>query len=228
MITSGKNKKIISIVGAVIILAGLVFWATCFAQAATSQSVSPLGNSDVDKSETAIGDLAADSIRALTKSDVAFVAASELKPRTTPIPAGKILGSDITDLVSYSDDPLAVMRLTGAQIQQALEKAVSIYPQPNLGFLQVSGIKFTFSTGTASGSRVKSVTFNGAPIDPAGSYTVAVTNSMANGALGYWKVWSKDNVVQRLQDATMVKAINDYLTNNASINYGTLDRISAK
>lgn len=228
MITGGKNRKIISILGAAAILAGLILWAACFAQAATSQSVSPLGNSDVDKNETAIGDLAADSLRAMTKADVAFVAASELKPKSTPIPAGKVSGSDFSDLVSYSDDPLAVMRLSGAQIQQALEKAVSIYPQPNLGFMQVSGIKFTFSASAESGSRIKSITFNGSPMDPAGSYTVAVTNSMANGALGYWKVWSKDNVVQRLQDATLVKAINDYLANNASINYGTLDRISAK
>ena len=90
-------------------------------------------------------------MRAFAKADIAFIAASELKAKDQPIPAGKVSASDLGDLVSYSDDPLAVLKLTGAQIKQALEKAVSIYPQPNLGFLQVSGMKFTFLKDGAGG-----------------------------------------------------------------------------
>jgi len=197
-------------------------------QAVSTQSASALGNKDIEKAETAIGDLVADAVRAFAKADIAFIAASELKAKDQPIPAGKVSASDLGDLVSYSDDPLAVLKLSGAQIKQALEKAVSIYPQPNLGFLQISGSKFTFLKDGGAGGRVTSITVNGSAIDESRTYTVALSNSMANGALGYWKVWSKTNVAQQYQDASIVKAITDYLAANPKIDYSALDRISTK
>lgn len=206
----------------------LVFAAAGFGQSGTAQSASALGNKDIEKAETAVGDLAADAVRAFAKSEIAFIAASEIKAKGDPIPAGKVSASDLGELVSYYDDPLAVLKLTGAQIKQALEKAVSIYPQPNLGFLQVSGMKFTFLKEGGAGGRVTSITVNGSAIDETRTYTVALSNSMANGALGYWKVWSKTNVAQQYPDATIVKAISDYLTANQRIDYSTLNRISTK
>ncbi len=93
--------------------------------------------------ETAIGDLFADAVRSAVKADIAFVAASELRVKDAPIPAGEVAVTDITAFASYPDDPLAEVRLTGKAVKQALEKSVSIYPQPSLGFLQVSGLRFT-------------------------------------------------------------------------------------
>ncbi|MCX6345131.1 MAG: 5'-nucleotidase [Armatimonadetes bacterium] len=199
----------------------------CLAQAATTQSASPLGNKDIGKNETAIGSLVADAVRACAKTDVALIAASELKSKDPPIAAGKVDSSELTSLISYADDPLAVLELTGKQIRQALEKAVSIYPQPNLGFLQVSGLKFTFTPTKSAGERVASVTVNGSPLDDSHTYTVAVTNSMASGALGYFKIWSTGNLRRKL-DSTIAKTVDSYIAANPSINYASLDRIAAK
>jgi len=196
------------------------------ADAVQTESASPLGNKDVAKVETAVGDLATDAVRRLLRTDFAFCAASELKPKDPPIPAGKVSSSDIEPLISYPDDPLAILELTGKAIKLALERSVSIQPQPNLGFLQVSGLQFAFDPKKPSGERVTSIKVGGSPINENATYTVAVTNSMANGALGYWKVWGQDRVKDRRPTATIVKAVEAHLKANSKIDYSTLDRIS--
>jgi len=203
-----------------------LFCGVCLAQAPENQSASPLGNKDAAKSETAIGDLVTDAMKKQVRTDVAFVPACELKPKDTPFPAGTIAPADIEALVSYPDDPLAVLELPGKTIRLALEKSVSIYPQPYLGFLQVAGLRFTFDPKKPPGERVTSITVGATPINDAATYTVAVTNTMANGALGYWKVWSKDRVKDRRDRVKIVTALDAFFKTNPKIDYGTLDRIT--
>jgi hypothetical protein len=195
-------------------------------QAVTIQSQAALGNQDVEKAETGVGDLVADCVRAELNTDIALIAASELKAKSPPFPVGKLSSDDIAALVSYPDDPLAELLLTGKAVRQALDRAVSMYPQPNLGFLQVSGLEFTFDPSKNVGERVTSVTVGGAPLIDSRTYTVAVTNSMANGALGYWKVWSAGEVKYRHPNENIVKAAVDYLTGKKTIDYGSLKRIT--
>lgn len=217
--------------GVVVLTAALaVLWTcgACLAQAAETESVSPLGNAEPGKKETAVGDLTADAVREALQCNVAFVAASELKPRKTPFPAGKIASSEIGSLISYPNDPLTVLLLNGKTIRQALEKAVSIYPQRNLGFLQVSGLRFKFDPKKKSGSRVTSVTLGKTPLNDDYYYTVGVTNSMANGALGYWKVWRKDDIKKKFPDTTIVRAVENYFRAHPKIDYSKLDRIEAQ
>ncbi len=192
-----------------------------------TESASPLGNKDAAKVETAIGDLAADAVRNLVRTSIAFIAAGELKPKDPPLPAGKVRSSDIELLISYPNDSLAVLELTGKVVKQALERSVSIEPQPNMGFLQVSGLQFTFDPKKPSGERVTSTKVGGAPISDDAMYSVAVTNSMANGALGYWKVWDKEKVKARRPEATITKAIEAHFRANPKIDYSKLDRITA-
>lgn len=196
------------------------------AEPVQTESASPLGNKDAGKSETAIGDMIADAVRSFLRTDIAFIAASEIKPKDPPIPAGKVATTDIQPLISYPDDPLAILELTGNSIKQALERAVSIYPQPNLAFLQVAGLKFTFDPRKPSGQRILSVSVGGLPLDVNATYTVGVTNSMANGALGYWKVWGESNIRQRLPETSIIKAVEAFFRANPKIDYSKLDRIT--
>ncbi len=195
------------------------------AQVVQVQSASALGNKDPDKSETPIGDLVADAIRNVLKTDIAFIAASELKPKDPPFPPGKISSADITNLVSYADDPLAVLQMPGRAIHHALERSISIYPQPNLGFLQVSGLRFTFDPNKPSGERIVSVTIGNSPLSDDEIYTVGVTNSMANGALGYWKVWNESNIKERRPSLNIPTAIEMFFKANPKIDYNIQDRI---
>ena len=211
---------------AAVLLAMIISLAAVSAEPVQVQSGSPLGNKDVGKNETAIGDLVADAVRNALRADIALISASELKPKDTPIAEGGVKSSEITALISYPDDPLAVLQIKGSQIRETLEKAVSIYPQPNLGFLQVSGLSFTFEPKKTVGERVSAIRVGGSAIDENGFYTVAVTNSMANGALGYWKIWTRDDVKARFADNSIVKAVEAYLKATLRVNYGSLDRIT--
>lgn len=209
------------------IIAAVLAIAVNAAGAVSVQSKSALGNQDAEKAETAVCDLIADAVRAELNTDVAFIAASEVKTKDTPFDIGEISSSDIDALVSYPDDPLAEVSLTGKAVRQALEKAVSIYPQPNLGFLQVSGLEFAYDPSKNIGERVTAVIVGGAPIIDSRTYTVGMTNSMANGALGYWKVWSTDDVKYRHPSKSITKAVENYMAANKTIDYGTLGRIKA-
>ena len=200
--------------------------AVCFAEPAETQSASALGNKDPRKQETAIGNLVADAVREATKANIAFVAASELKPTREPLPAGTVSSSDIAALVSYPGDPLTVLRIDGKTVRKALEKSVSIYPQRSLRFLQVSGIKFKFDPKKKPGSRVTSINVGKKPLDEGALYTVGATNSMANGALGYWKVWKKKDIHKKLPDVNIVKVVEGLFRAQPRIDYGKLDRIT--
>ena len=196
--------------------------------AATTESVSAsaLENKDPGKSETAIGSLVADAFRAEMHTDVAFVSAGDLKATNGPLPAGKVQSSNITSLLAYPDDSLAVLALDGRTIREALERSVASYPRSGLSFLQVSGLRFVFDPAKAVGDRVMSISVGGVPIMRDKAYTVTVMRSLADGALGYWKIWSKRNVVSKSDSMSSAVAVQKFMTANPKINYSTLDRIT--
>ena len=174
-----------------------------------------------------MGDLVADAARAVVNADIAFISASELKERDAQIPKGKVSTEDVTPYIAYTDDPVVEMVLTGGQIRQALERSVLIYPQKNLGFLQVSGLRFKFDPAKPQESRVTSVLVgdkNVKPLSDSETYAVAMTSSMANGALGYWKIWQKGDI-RRVTDITLPQAVDKFFEDRRSIDYSNLNRI---
>jgi 5'-nucleotidase / UDP-sugar diphosphatase len=211
--------------GAVLIAAIMAVCSTAFPATVTSDG--PLGTAGVSKQEVSLGDLVADAVRASLGADIGIVSASELKEKDAQIAKGKVTTEDIVSYVAYTDDPIALVKLSGKQIKQALERSVVIYPQKNLGFLQVSGIKFAFDPGKPPESRVTSLTVGGSAAVDSQTYTVAMTSSMANGALGYWKIWSKSDFVPVSKPITIPQALDAFLAGKSSINYTNLNRIAA-
>jgi hypothetical protein len=74
---------------------------------------------------------------------------------------------------------------------------------------------------------VLSVMINGKSISDDARYKVGMTNSLANGALGYWKVWSQDAPKTRVPGMTLISAVEAYLKANPRVDYSKLDRITA-
>ncbi|MDO8585728.1 MAG: 5'-nucleotidase [Armatimonadota bacterium] len=188
--------------------------------AATTNS--ELTNKDSGTSETEFGDFVADAIRAQVKAEIGFITASELKEVT--ISKGDVSTSDVVAALSYQNDPVVLLTLNGDQVRRALERSVAIYPQKNLGFLQVSGIRFTFDPGKPKESRVVSVTVGGKPLDPSASYSVGVTSSLGNGALGYFRVWEKDQITS-VTKTSLSQAVANFLQATQKLDYKR-DRIT--
>jgi 2',3'-cyclic-nucleotide 2'-phosphodiesterase (5'-nucleotidase family) len=157
---------------------------------------------------------AADAIRSAAGTDIAF------------LPAGLVKSGydkdNLASLLEYPTEEVVIVGLNGAQVRAALELSVSLYPQPNKSFLQLSGVEAAFSKSAPSNKRLLSVTVNGAKLDDSRSYSVAMPSSLAKGGLGYFKVWDKSQIQSTLKG----KTIEDLLRGKRSA--GSVSRWSAQ
>lgn len=183
-----------------------------------------LGIAEVDindgslNKETPLGNLVTDAMKVAVKADIALLNSNSIGGS---LKAGSIDEKDLIGVVFYPDDYVVAVHLTGKQIIQALEKSVSMYPKDNGGFLQVSGIRFTFSPSTSP--RVGKVEVGDIQIDKDAIYTVAITESLAQGFLGY-EVFLQAKKVEGLR-VRLDKALIDFVKTKGKLNYSVEERI---
>lgn len=181
---------------------------------ARAQAAATLSAASVRTSETEAGNLVADAVRSLAGADAAFVPAAAFKPgATAPRPA---TAEQATGLLETASDEIVVLNLRGDQIMAALERSVSFAPQTSAGFLQVSGLRFTYDTRKTGGKRVSAATIAGTAIDASKVYKVATTKPLAHGQQGYFQIWEKDDI-KISTGKTLANALTDYAkkSNNA-------------
>jgi 2',3'-cyclic-nucleotide 2'-phosphodiesterase (5'-nucleotidase family) len=139
--------------------------------------------------------VAADLIRSAARADIAFLPAGVLK--------STFKSGDLAGLLEFPTDIVVVSELTGVQIRQALESSIAFYPSPNRGFLQLSGLTVTFSKTAEPNKRIVSVSLSGADLDDTKKYRVAMPGLLANGGLGYFTVWGKEQIVETLPNKNL-------------------------
>ncbi|MET9495791.1 5'-nucleotidase C-terminal domain-containing protein [Streptomyces sp. NPDC006552] len=106
--------------------------------------------------------------------------------------------------------------LTGAQLVQALQQQVSGPNEASPKILQPSaGLTYTLDMTKSGAARVvtDSIRLNGAAIDPAATYRVAMNSFLAGGGDGFTALGQGKNPLVGADD---LKAFNDYLTANSS------------
>lgn len=141
----------------------------------------------VRNAETNLGDLCADAIRAAAGTDIALMNAGGIR---AGLRAGEITYGDVLGVFPFGNH-LRTIEVTGQQLLDALELSVSKFPEENGGFLQVSGLTFTFRTdipspviwddagmftGVEGERRVQSVMVGGKQLEPAQTYSLAGTD----------------------------------------------------
>lgn len=180
-------KAIVRIVG----LFAVAVWAvSAFAQVARE---------DAGRGGHSAGQAIADVLREVTGADGAFFAAGLIRE-----------GADTSDLASaalYPTDEIVVVSLTGAQLKQAFERSVALFPESNASFLQLSGFEVVFDPAAEPGSRIRRVTSGGASIDDERTYTVAMPSSLGRGGLGYFKIWDRNRIVSTLPNLTVGRVL---------------------
>ncbi|MCB8932140.1 MAG: 5'-nucleotidase C-terminal domain-containing protein [Fimbriimonadaceae bacterium] len=138
---------------------------------------------------------AADLLRDATGADGAFLAAGLVKDTFQQ--------DNLASLLQYPTDQVVLVQLTGAQIRQAFERTLSLYPLPNTSFLQISGFEVEFSKTADAGSRVTSVTASGSKLEDEKTYSVAMPSSLGRGGLGYFKIWDKSKITKTFENMTV-------------------------
>jgi 2',3'-cyclic-nucleotide 2'-phosphodiesterase (5'-nucleotidase family) len=142
---------------------------------------------------------AADALRGFAATDCAFMAAGLVKSNFDK--------DNLASLLQFPSDEVVVVNLTGTEIKQALERSVSLYPQPNPSFLQLSGVEATFSRNGTPGQRIVSVAVNGSKLDEKRTYSVAMPASLGRGGLGYFKIWDTSKIAKSFDKTTVEKVL---------------------
>lgn len=191
------------------------------------------GLGGVRAGETNLGNLITDGMLATAKGidPDTVIALQNGGGIRASIDAGDITMGEVLTVMPFGN-ALAIMNLTGAEIRTALEHSVREYPNENGGFLQVSGLQFTFDPKKAAGSRVTEVNVvNGdttVPLDNAANYKVATNTFTAKGGDGY-EVFGNAYAEGRVSEPGNVdyEMFVDYLTTLEEVNPTVENRINA-
>ncbi|MFJ7148247.1 bifunctional metallophosphatase/5'-nucleotidase [Streptomyces sp. NPDC100445] len=153
--------------------------------------------------------------------------------RTSEIPAGDVTIRGLSSLYVY-DNTLVAKVLTGAQVRAYLEYSAQYYVQtapdapvdvekltnaggrPDYNYDYVSGLSYDIDIARPAGSRIRNLTFQGAPLDDAQQFVLAVNNYRANGGGAFphvataKEVWSESTEIRtRIAEWVTAKGVLD-------------------
>jgi len=177
--------------------------------------------------EAAIGNLIADAMRDGVDADIAIANGGGIRAKKIYAPGTSISRRDMLTEMPFGN-VVVKLRLTGAQIWEALENGVSQVENNAGRFPQVSGLSFTFNRKAQAGSRVVTAKIGGQPLNKGRSYTVATNNYAAGGGDGF-SVFKKGEVIIDASGATLLASmVMNYIKSKGSVSPKVEGRIVAQ
>ncbi len=179
----------------------------------------PLDARDViqRRAETGLGDLITDAIRAGSRADLALLNAGAIRLDDIVL-AGPVTNYQVESLFLFADETrILVVPLTGKRVSELLERSVSDTVLGKGGFLQVSGVSFTYDSTKPSGGRIVGSLNrpNGRALEPSDSVRVALPAYLAcNGGDGYQVPEAQDVCSSRNAAPRAVDLLKTYLTDS--------------
>ena len=160
-------------------------------------------------SETNLGNLVADAMRAAAGAEIALVNAGGIRGDQVH-PPGPLTRRTLLALHPFGNVVCTVV-VPGRVVIDALNHAVSRLPEVAGQFPQVSGLRLRVDLRGPPGDRVRDVTVQGAPIDPDRLYTLALPDFVLLGGDGYGMFATGRVLVGPESGALMVQALEEYV-----------------
>ncbi|MBQ3336681.1 MAG: bifunctional metallophosphatase/5'-nucleotidase, partial [Selenomonadaceae bacterium] len=135
----------------------------------------------VRRNESELGNLAADAFRWTAKSDIAIVNGGGLR---ADLPAGDVRKRNTMAIFPFGNT-LRVAEIKGATVREMLEHSVEYYPASFGGFLDVSGLTFSYDPSKPAKHRVEKIFVGGQPLDEDKTYTIALADFQTAGGDDY-------------------------------------------
>lgn len=136
---------------------------------------------DVRTGETTLGNLITDAMRESTGADIAFTNGGGIR---ASIAEGEVTFGDIVTSFPFTNT-LAVIEVTGAELLEALEHGVDLFPEQAGHFPHVSGMSYKFDAGKPVGERMVEVIVGEDDLDVEATYRLVTNDFMAAGGDGY-------------------------------------------
>ena len=133
-----------------------------------------LGRGDA---EHILGQVVADAFREAAGADVAFTNRGGIR---TELRRGPVTPRDLYEVLPFNNE-LELFEVTGETLREILETGVSGGRRD----LELSGAQIRVDQSKPDGQKLDRIEIAGAPIDPAGHYTVVTTSYLAQGSIGW-------------------------------------------
>jgi len=172
---------------------------------------------DADR-ESSAGNLIADAQLAAGRgagAQIAFINSGGVRTDLTPAADGSLTFGDLFAMQPFGNN-VVVKTLGGEQLKALLEQqfasGANSAAQPNM-LLPSRGFAFDYDLSKPAGQRIVRMALGGRPIDPAGSYRVAVNNFLASGGDNFTVLASGTDGVDA---GTDVDALEAYVRSGAN------------
>lgn len=192
------------------------------------KSTTPLDSrrASVRGGETAIGNLVADAMRKGVDADVALTNGGGIRGDKTYAAGVTLTRRDIQTELPFGNRTVK-LEVTGAQLLEALEHGVSKVEEGAGRFPSTSGLAMTWTRSAAPGQRVKSVSVNGQPLDPAATYTVATNDFIAKGGDGYTVFTQAETLIDADAAKYMASMVMDFVAAAGQVEPKVEGRVTA-
>ncbi|MEG0666403.1 bifunctional metallophosphatase/5'-nucleotidase, partial [Gordonibacter sp.] len=175
--------------------------------------------------ETNLGDVCADATRAALDTDIAFANGGGVR---SDVAIGDITYGNAISVMPFGNS-LCKIEPTGQTILDALEMGARLYPEPNGGFLQTSGLTYEIRSdiatpvkldnrgnfiGVEGPRRVQNVRVARQPLDPASTYTLSAISYLLKEGGGGFTMFKGSKVIvdeQGLDYEVLITYLKDNL-----------------
>lgn len=181
---------------------------------ATAGSGLPYGDNHESRfQETAIGNLIADAYRDYYRTDAAFANGGGIR---ASIKEGGFSLKDARSVLPFGNK-IVVAEVTGSMLLDALENSVAAVDKLAGGFLQVSGISYTYNPSLPAGSRIVRADIGGKPVEKERAYKLALSNYMYTGGDKYTMFGKAKTLVGASEAVTDFELLSAYVEKKGSV-----------